>query len=279
MSGPEASGFAPPDSPPAPCRPYRIGDHAAWLRGRLLRSMLVAAVIAGIAWGAIPLGLAIAVPAPETRWALGVGGPLIFPLVFGIAHWTLIGRRRWRVLEFLVWAGQEQARSYHAVTGIRDPTDRPRAREWLSAHPAGDDDPPEAIVWRAHVLLLLDDPAAGRAEASRLPADGAWAFARRALEAQADLLEGRPVPIGTLAQMSRAEPDPRERALETADVAGLAAQVAWTCGRDDVAAAAAYLPLAGRQADRFLLRSYWLPMLGVMVAITTAISVVSALTA
>jgi hypothetical protein len=277
MTGRETPDAASPAATTTPCRPYRIGDHSTWLRGRLLRSMLAAALIAGLAWGAIPLALVIAVPTSEMRSALTIGGPLIFPVVFAVVHWAMIGRRRWRMVEALVWAGQEQARAFRTGTGIRDPTDRTRAAEWLAEHPAADDDPAEVIVWRAHAFMLLDDPSAGRAEAARLSPDSPSAFERGALEAQADLLDARPVPVAALAEMARSTRDARRRALEAADVAALAAQVAWTCGRDDVAAAEPHLPLVGEHAHRVLLRGYWLPTLALMVAITAGITIVSSL--
>lgn len=42
-----------------PCRPYQPGNHARWLRGRLNRSMLIAAVLGGIlaAIAAVPIGV------------------------------------------------------------------------------------------------------------------------------------------------------------------------------------------------------------------------------
>ena len=73
---------------------------------------------------------------------------------------------------------------------------------------------------------------------------------------------------------TRAIGDPLQRAIAAANLGSLGAQIAWTCGRDDVAPVLAVLPLAGDEAKRYLLRSYWLPFVAVTAASAVAFSLV-----
>lgn len=257
-----------------PCRPYRPGDHARWLRGRLNRSMLIAAVVGGILSSVIGLGATYAargmqgLPAVIAEWSIVV----LFPVAFFAIHWATIGRHRWAAIELVMWAGRIDTARYLAATGIRDPTDRDRAAAWLAAHPPVDGEDPEATYWRAYIHLLLGEHAAGRAELSRLPEGAVRDHERATLAAQLDLAEGLPVAIRPLEVAIEALEPGETRAVAAVEVGALRSQVAWTCGEDDVAPVLAALPLVDGRARRTLLRHYWLPLAATAVVAWIAVT-------
>lgn len=244
-----------------PCRPYKPGDHSRWLRGRLTRSMLIAAVVGGVLAPLPAVLVALAArPTGPAATVAGWFGIVLFPLLFIAIHWATIGRRRWTAIELVAWAGRVPAARYRAVTGIGDPTDRGRATAWLASSPPGDGEPAESTFWRAFANLLLDDLAAARSELSRLPAGAGWERERAELAAQIDIADGRPADIGPLLRAVEAMAPSEQRAVAALEVAALRSQVAWTCGDDDVAPVLAALPFVEGRAAGTLLRHYWVPL-------------------
>jgi hypothetical protein len=263
----------------APCRAYRPGDHARWLRGRLIRSMVIASIVGAIV--SVPLSLLLGYATLEwgdpAATAAGWSTVVLFPVAFTVLHWAIIGRRRWTAIELVVWAGRISAARYQATTGIRDPSDRSRAAAWLASSPWTDGEPVETAFWRAYVLLLLDDPDAARAELARLSGATECELERATLTAQLALAEGSPADAGTLeaivAGMERSE----ERSAAAVEVGALRSQVAWTCGEDDVAPVLAALPLVEGRADGTLLRHYWLALAAMTLATWAAITLLFSL--
>lgn len=253
----------------SPCRAYHPGDHARWLRGRLTRSMLLAAVVGGVV--APAPGLLVAFATPTLLWPAaaiaGWSGFVLFPLIFAVAHWASFGARRWAALELVIWAGRFAAARYQAATGIRDPADRERAASWLASHPHAEGEPAETSYWRAFVLLLLGRAVAARAELSHVPAVPEWERDRATLAAQIDIAEALPIDIGALEGGVLAMAASDERAVAAIELGALRSQVAWTCGADDVAPVLATLPLVEGRAAGTLLRHYWLPLV-----VTTALA-------
>lgn len=244
-----------------PCRPYKPGDHSRWLRGRLNRSMLIAAVVGGILAPLPALIVALAArPTGPAATIAGWSGILLFPLLFIVIHWATIGRRRWTAIELVAWVGRIPAARYRAVTGIGDPTDRGRSAAWLASSPHRDGEPAETTYWRAFIHLLLDDLAAARSELSRLSDDAEWERERAELAAQIDIAEGRPADVGRLVDAVQAMAPSEQRAVAALEVAALRSQVAWTCRDDDVAPVLAALPLVEGRARGTLLRHYWVPL-------------------
>src|SRR5918999_2697007 len=254
-----------------PCRSYRPGDHSRWLRGRLTRSMLIAAVGGGVVSALLALAFGYAasdlsgLPATITGWA----AVLVFPVVFLGVHWATIGPRRWAAIELVMWAGRVDAARFLEATGVSDPTDPQRGAQWLQSHPHVDGEAPETTYWRAYVHLVLGDAAAASLELARLPADPDWERDRGSLAAQIDLAEGRPTDIGRLEALVEAMPPSEERAVGAVENGALRSQVAWTCGDDDVAPVLAARPLVEGRASGTLLRHYWI-RLAVMTLLTWA---------
>ena len=254
-----------------PCRAYRPGEHARWLRGRLTRSMLIAAVGGGIASAVLALAVAYAasglpgLPATIVGWS----AVLVFPLVFFVVHWVTIGPRRWAAIELVMWAGRIDAANFLEATGMTDPTDAVRGAQWLASHPPFDGEDPSITYWRAYIHLVLDEPAAARRELSRLPHDPDWERDRGSLAAQIDLAEGHPAQIGRLEALVEAMSPSEERAVGAVENGALRSQVAWSCGEDDVAPVLAARPMVEGRAAGTLLRHYWLP-LGLMTLLTWA---------
>ena len=257
-----------------PCRPYRIGDHARAIRNRLLVSMLIAVVIAAAATVIVPIGLALAIPGQPGRTPSEWASLVTLPVTFVIAHWALIGRRRWRALELLIWGGRFAAAGYAATTGIRDPTDRTAAASWLASTPPTDGEDPSVTYWRAYVRVLTGDPDGARADVVRLEGVDGYDFARAELSGEIDLAEGKPVDIATVQAATRAIEDPFQRATAAANLGALGAQVAWTCGGHDVTPVLEVAPLAGDEANGMRLRHYWLPFVAVAAASAVVFSIV-----
>lgn len=245
-----------------PCRPYRPGDHARWLRGRLIRSMVIASIVGALI--SVPLSILMGAAAreftnvPET--ILGWTSVALFPILFGTLHWATVGRRRWAAFELVMWAGRVSAARYRSATGIRDPSDRAQAAAWLASAPASDTEPVETTFWRAFVHLLLDDPDAARSQLSRLSDGDGLELERATLLAQLDLFEGMPADAGRLAAIVAGMEPSEERSVAAVEVGALRSKVAWTCGDDDVGPVLAALPLVEGRASGTLLRHYWLPL-------------------
>lgn len=254
-----------------PCRPYEPGDHSAWLRGRLNRSMLIAAAAGGVVSVLPTLVVGFLAPALTGVAAVVAGWSAIvlFPVAFLVIHWATIGRRRWRAMELVVWAGRIAAARCLAATGITDPSDRPGAAAWLASTPSVDGEPPETTYWRTCLLLLMGDADEARAELARLPATADWEFDRATLADQLDAAEAREIYAGALDALVKSMSPSEERAVAAVEVGALRSHVAWTCGQDDVAPVLAAEPLVEGRAARTLLRHYWL-LLGVMTAIVWA---------
>ena len=243
-----------------PCRPYHPGDHARWLRGRLTRSMLIASVVGAIvsASAALVVGVVLA----------GLSGPaatiadwsriVLFPVAFIALHWATIGRRRWAAIELVLWAGRVSADRSMSAIGIRDPADPERAAAWLGEHPPSSGEEPETTYWRGYMLLVQGDESGARAEVERLPSEGGWERDRAELAAQIDLAEGRATDVAPLAAAVGAMPASEMRAVAAVELGALRAQVAWTCGDDDVAPVLAALPDVEGRARGTLLRQYWI---------------------
>ena len=257
-----------------PCRPYRIGDHARAIRNRLLVSMVVSVVIAAAATVIVPIGLAVAVPGEGGLAASSLAAIVTLPVAFVIGHWALVGPRRWTALEILIWGGRFAAAGFSATTGIRDPTDRAAAAAWLASRPADDEKDPAVTYWRAYVRVLTGDPDGARADVPRLEGVEGYDFARAELLGEIDLSEGKPVDVAAVEAAARAIEDPFQRAIAAANLGALGAQLAWTCGRDDVAPVLAVRPLVGDHARGFMLRHYWLPFVAVTAASAVVFSIV-----
>jgi hypothetical protein len=257
-----------------PCRPYRIGDHARAIRNRMLVSMLISVPIAAAATVIVPIGLALAVPGEGGLAASSVAAAVTLPAAFVIGHWALLGPRRWTALEILIWGGRLAAAGFAATTGIRDPADRPAAAAWLASHPVEDEEEPAVTYWRAYVRVLTGDPDGARAEIARLEGVAGYDFARAELLGEIDLSEGKPVDLAALGAATRAIEDPFQRAFAAANLAALGAQLAWTCGHDNVAPVLAVRPLVGTHARGFMLRHYWLPFVAVTAASAVVFSIV-----
>ena len=262
-----------------PCRPYRPGDHARWLRGRLTRSMLIAAVGGGVVSATLGIAIAYVTPGLAGLPATIVGWSafLLFPLLFLAVHWATIGARRWAAVELVVWAGRASAARFGAATGLRDPTDKDRAASWVASHLHRDGEPAETTYWRAYLLLLLGDDAAARAELARISDDADWRRDRAMLAAEIDLAEGRPTDVAALDELVAAMAPSSERAAAAVEVGALRSHVAWTCGGDDVAPVLAALPdVEGRSAGT-LLRHYWLPLAATTVVVWAALTLLLSL--
>ena len=251
-----------------PCRAYRIGDHTAWIRRRMLRSMLLAALLAATASVLPVLVGAMAWREPAMGEVLGWAGTLTFAAVFIGGHWLLFGPRRWSAVEPLIWSGRHAAAALAAETGISDPTDREAARGWLDATPHVGGEPPARTYWRAYCHLLVGDVPAARSFAELLPATGDMRVPRATLMAQIALGSGEPFDVSSLRAAVIEAPDSLDRAIAASEVAALTAQAAWTCEADDVAPVLAMRPYIGRRARGTLLRLYWLPLVLVMAAVS-----------
>jgi hypothetical protein len=114
----------------------------------------------------------------------------------------------------------------------------------------------------------------GRAEIARLEGVAGYDFARAELLGEIDLSEGKPVDMAAVEAATRAIEDPFQRAFAATNLAALGAQLAWTCGRDDVAPVLAVQPLVGAHARGFMLRYYWLPFVAVTAASAVVFSIV-----
>ena len=251
-----------------PCRPYRIGEHSDWLRRRLFVSMVVAAVVAATASAAMVVGGATLFRDRMSPEVVGWLGAFAFAGGFLAGHWLSFGPRRWTALEPMIWSGRHAAAALAAETGISDPTDRDAARGWLDATPAADDEPMARTYWRAYCHLLVGDLATARSFAERLgPADGVY-LPRASLMAQIALAAGEPFDTDGMRAIVEAAPESVDRAIAAAELGALGAQVAWTCGADDIAPVLAMRPYIGRRAAGTLLRHYWLPLLVVLGAIS-----------
>jgi hypothetical protein len=222
--------------------------------------MLFAAVGGGILSATVALAIGYlasdlsGLPAAVTGWLAF----LIFPIVFLVLHWATIGPRRWAAIELVIWAGRISAARFLEATGISDPTDRGRGAQWLAANPRVEGENPGTTYWRAYIHLVLGDSAAARSELSVVPDDPDWEHDRATLDAQIDLAEARPAAIGRLEALVAAMPPSEERAVAAVENGALRAQIAWTCGEDDVAPVLAALPMVGGRAARTLLQHYWL---------------------
>jgi hypothetical protein len=258
----------------APCRPYRIGDHARAIRNRLLVSMLISVVIAAPVSVLVPLGLVLALPHEAGVAASSVAAAITLPAAFVVGHWALVGQRRWAAPEILIWGGRFAAAGFAATTGIRNPTDRAAAAAWLASQPADDEEDPALTYWRAYVRLLTGDPDGARADVALLEGVAGYEFARAELLGEIDLSEGTPVDVVAVEAATRAIGDPFQRAIAAANLGALRAQLAWTCGRDDVAPVLAVRPLVGSHARGFILRRYWLPFVAVATASAVVLSIV-----
>jgi hypothetical protein len=256
-----------------PCRPYRIGQHARSLRIRMIATLVVGAVVGGIAAGLVGIGVVATVPGVARDAAFAASELVILPACILLLHWALIGPARWRAIQILVWTSRFAASGYLACTGIRSPTDRRRTREWLasSTHVVGEE--PDVTYWRAYAHLLLGETDAARAQAA-LITDSAWAYPVAALTAQIDLAEGLPMPVGRLLAQVRSMPDSEERAVAAGELGAMTAQAAWTCGTDDVRPVLEIAPLVEPYASGFMLRAYWLPVTAAVVVMSVAFALI-----
>lgn len=253
-----------------PCRPYRIGDHSRAERNRLLRSMVIAVVLAAAASVAVPIGLALAIPGEAGATAASITAVVLLPLGLMVGHWAIIGRRRWAALELLIWAGRHVTSEFRAATGLRDPTDAAAAARWIAEHPPQADEDVAVMYWRVHLHVLAGDPAAAREELLRLADAPGYEFERAELAGEIDLAEAKPVDLEAIAGAVRRIDDPFRRGVSAVNLGALGAQIAWTCGRDDVEPVLAQRSLVGDLARGTLLRSYWLPF-GIVVGASAVI--------
>ena len=230
--------------------------------------MLLAAVVSGIIGPLPAIVAALLVPGlPEAAAAIvGWSGVVLFPFVFAAIHWAAIGRRRWMALELLIWAGRFAVARYVAATGLRNPADHAAASSWLASHPHVEGEPVETTYWRAYILLLLGRGTEAREELAQVPATPAWDWDRTTLTAQIDMAEASQLEVTALESLLAAMGSSEARAVAAVELGALRAQVAWTCGEDDVAPVLAAVPLVEGRAAQTLLRHYWLPLVAMTAA-------------
>jgi hypothetical protein len=260
-----------------PCRPYRIGEHAAAISAMLLRRLVVAAVAAALLTVVLPLAVTLVLQGEATsaaevpaaaRW---LGSPIAFAILLLAVDVLLVRGPLATAVATLTWAGRADLAEMRAVTGLTRATDRDGARGWLAAHPEAISDTPSVRYWRAHLQVLVGDLDAARATIDGLAADAPEDAALVAsLRGQLALAAGAPFDAAGLRRLVEAMPDSDGRAHAAAEAAALIAQARWTCGGDHLATLAWAAPLVGARTRGVLVRSYWVPI-GVLVIVTAVV--------
>jgi hypothetical protein len=276
------SFFAGPPSAPreavvdgVPCRPYRIGEHAATLSRMLLTRLIISAAVAALLTVMIPLALALVGGGNPSATAIAIahwtGSPIAFAVVLLGVDYLLIRGRLSRAISMLTWAGRMDAEQLRATTGIRRPTDRLAAAAWLGEHPDASTDDPAMAASRVHLQVLIGDLAGARSTVAGLPRGTTQQLALAdLLGAQVDVAAGQPFDAGQLRTNVKAITEPDQRAMSAVEAAALIAQARWTCDGDHLAPLQWAAMFVERRDRNTLLKGYWIPIT-VMALITSLV--------
>jgi hypothetical protein len=278
-----SEGAPTPEHPSAeqvtPCRLYQIGEHASALSRMLLNRLLISAVVGGAVSALVPIILLVLVaPLPSNAGLLAlvsstISWPIAFAIAFTVCDYLLVRGRLANALGLLAWAGQTDAAALRALTGIRRATDRTAAARWLADHPAVADEQRSIAEWRASLQVVVGDLAGARRTHGDLRSDTpAEVISAALLDAQVSLASGKGWNGAEFREAVAALADGPERAHLAVEVGALEAQAAWTCRGDHLAPLAWARPFAGSRARGVMLRSYWVPLLAMLLVSSVAIA-------
>jgi hypothetical protein len=278
-----SEGAPTPEYPAAeqvtPCRPYKIGEHASALSRMLLNRLLISAVVGGVVSALVPIILLVLVaPLPSNAGLLAlvsstISWPIAFAIAFTVCDYLLVRGRLANALGLLAWAGQTDAAALRALTGIRRATDRTAAARWLADHPAVAGVPRSTAEWRASLQVVVGDLSGARATVRDLRSDTpAEVISAALLDAQVSLASGKRWNGAELREAVAALADGPERAHLAVEAGALEAQAAWTCRGDHLAPLAWARPFAGSRAGGVMLRTYWVPLVAMLLVSSVAIA-------
>jgi hypothetical protein len=246
----------------------------------LLWRLVISAVTAAAVSAFVPLILVLVImgveaptPADAPEVAKWLGSPIGFGLVFLAVDYLLMRGRLANALSLLLWAGKLDAAAFRADTGIRNPTDRVAAAQWLDEHPDASRDTPELLGWRAHLQIMVADYEGADATIKLLPrSTPQQELTADALSAQSALAQGLPFDLGDLRSQVAALPDPEAQARLAAEVAALAAQARWTCDGDHLEPPIWARQFVGSRDRMALVTGYWVPIAGLVILTSLALA-------
>jgi hypothetical protein len=143
----------------------------------------------------------------------------------------------------------------------------------LADHPVVAGEPRSTAEWRATLQVVVGDLTRARETIADLPSDTPVDVISAALlDAQVSLAEGHGWNGAELREAVAALPDGPERAHLAVEVGALEAQVAWTCWGDHLAPLTWARPFAASRTRGVMLRTYWIPVVVVLLVSSLALA-------
>jgi hypothetical protein len=199
------------------------------------------------------------------------GSPLAFACYLLGVDYLLVRGRLSRTLSILTWSQRRSLAELRAATGLRRATDRAGAGDWLARNPAGAREPEATAASRVLLQVLTDDLEGARETVQRLRRDHPGLEPEAGLlEATVDLAGGQPFDAGALRAAVDAVADAERRAVLAAEAAERIAEARFTCLGDHLDAMAWAFERVGRRDAGLLLRTYWLPII-LLVLVTAGV--------